>query len=75
MTDALDSAYRPVGSRGRKAIDSFEEDGAHSGNSFGYLDLDFDRVMAASWAGTPHVKGSSEAVRMMLLTFSLVGLQ
>lgn len=30
---------------------------------------------AASWAGTPHVKGSSESMRMALLTFSLIGLQ
>ncbi|CAG8951215.1 hypothetical protein HYFRA_00007962 [Hymenoscyphus fraxineus] len=29
----------------------------------------------ASWAGTPHVKGSTERMKMMLLTFSLVGLQ
>ncbi|KAI9828668.1 MAG: hypothetical protein M1832_001771 [Thelocarpon impressellum] len=30
---------------------------------------------AASWAGTPSVKGSSDSMRMALLTFSLVGLQ
>ncbi|KAL8842534.1 MAG: hypothetical protein Q9170_000488 [Blastenia crenularia] len=30
---------------------------------------------AASWAGTPAIKGSTEAIRMALLTFSLVGLQ
>lgn len=29
----------------------------------------------ASWAGTPVIKGSTESVRMMLLTFSLIGLQ
>ncbi|RDL34703.1 MFS general substrate transporter [Venustampulla echinocandica] len=29
----------------------------------------------ASWSGQPHIKGSSEAMRMALLTFSLVGLQ
>jgi hypothetical protein len=29
----------------------------------------------ASWAGTPAVKGSTESMRMALLTFSLVGLQ
>ncbi|KAG9238668.1 sucrose transporter [Amylocarpus encephaloides] len=29
----------------------------------------------ASWSGQPHVKGSTEAMRMALLTFSLVGLQ
>ncbi|KAL8632344.1 hypothetical protein Q9189_001916 [Teloschistes chrysophthalmus] len=30
---------------------------------------------AASWAGTPSIKGSTESVRMALLTYSLVGLQ
>lgn len=30
---------------------------------------------AASWTGTTSIKGSTESVRMALLTFSLVGLQ
>lgn len=30
---------------------------------------------AASWAGTPSILGSSESIRMALLTVSLVGLQ
>ncbi|KAL2386536.1 hypothetical protein RJZ90_000674 [Blastomyces dermatitidis] len=30
---------------------------------------------AASWVGTPSIKGGTEAIRMALLTFSLVGLQ
>jgi hypothetical protein len=29
----------------------------------------------ASWAGQPSVKGSTESMRMALLTFSLVGIQ
>ena len=29
----------------------------------------------AQWAGTPSIKGSSESVRMALLTASLIGLQ
>jgi hypothetical protein len=29
----------------------------------------------ASWAGQPAVKGSTESMRMALLTFSLVGIQ
>ncbi|TVY28910.1 General alpha-glucoside permease [Lachnellula hyalina] len=33
------------------------------------------RADMASWTGQPHVKGSTEAMRMVLLTFSLVGLQ
>ncbi|KAL8677858.1 MAG: hypothetical protein Q9186_005744 [Xanthomendoza sp. 1 TL-2023] len=30
---------------------------------------------SASWTGTPSIKGSTESIRMALLTFSLVGLQ
>jgi hypothetical protein len=29
----------------------------------------------AQWAGQPHIKGSTESVRMALLTFGLIGLQ
>jgi hypothetical protein len=29
----------------------------------------------ASWAGQPAIKGSTESMRMILLTFSLIGLQ
>ncbi|KAF4549372.1 General alpha-glucoside permease-like protein 2 [Elsinoe fawcettii] len=32
-------------------------------------------VAAAQWTGTPSIKGSTESIRMALLTFSLVGLQ
>ncbi|KAL2041407.1 hypothetical protein N7G274_005789 [Stereocaulon virgatum] len=37
----------------------------------------FEEAMpqAASWAGTPSIKGSTESIRMALLTFSLIGLQ
>ena len=31
--------------------------------------------MVASWAGQPAIKGSTESMRMALLTFSLIGLQ
>jgi hypothetical protein len=35
-----------------------------------------DRIAKmASWAGQPSVKGSTESMRMALLTFSLVGIQ
>ena len=30
---------------------------------------------AASWVGTPSIKGKTESIRMALLTFSLIGLQ
>ena len=29
----------------------------------------------ASWVGQPRIKGSTESVRMFLLTFSMIGLQ
>ncbi|KAK5119968.1 hypothetical protein LTR85_007044 [Meristemomyces frigidus] len=32
-------------------------------------------VQTASWVGQPRVKGSSESMQMMLLTFSMIGLQ
>ncbi|THZ54352.1 sucrose transport protein [Aureobasidium pullulans] len=32
-------------------------------------------AQAAQWQGAPHVKGSTESIRMVLLTFSLIGLQ
>ncbi|KAG8630086.1 hypothetical protein KVT40_001705 [Elsinoe batatas] len=32
-------------------------------------------VAGAQWTGTPSIKGSTESIRMALLTFSLVGLQ
>ena len=33
------------------------------------------RKAAAEWAGTPFIRGSTEPARMILLTFSLIGLQ
>ena len=36
--------------------------------------LEDDPANMSSWAGQPSVKGSSETVRMMLLTFSSVGM-
>lgn len=36
---------------------------------------DLDPEDMASWVGQPHIRGSSESVRMALLTLSLVGLQ
>lgn len=32
-------------------------------------------VQAASWVGQPRIKGSTESIRMLLLTFSIIGLQ
>lgn len=39
-----------------------------------FLDLEEDPAAMSSWAGQPSVKGSSEVMRMMLLTFSSVGM-
>jgi hypothetical protein len=39
------------------------------------IKVEEDDDMAASWAGTPAIKGSTESMRMALLTFSLIGLQ
>ena len=33
------------------------------------------RSAMAQWAGQPRIKGSSETMRMIMLTFSLVGIQ
>lgn len=39
----------------------------------GYRDRGVEEM--ASWSGQPSVKGSTEAMRMALLTFSMAGLQ
>jgi hypothetical protein len=39
-----------------------------------FLVLEEDPAEMSSWAGQPSVKGSSEVMRMMLLTFSSVGI-
>lgn len=44
---------------------------SHSRGRSGYREL---REMA-QWSGQPSVKGSTEAMRMALLTFSMAGLQ
>jgi hypothetical protein len=33
------------------------------------------RSAMAQWAGQPRIKGSSETMRMIMLTFSLIGIQ
>jgi len=47
---------------------------------YGYIqrsgqESEIEEKMASSWAGQPSIRGSSESMRMALLTFSLVGLQ
>jgi hypothetical protein len=38
------------------------------------LVLDSDPIEMATWAGQPSIRGSSEAVRMILLTFASIGI-
>ncbi|KAF4634368.1 hypothetical protein G7Y89_g3734 [Cudoniella acicularis] len=72
--DAAESNYRNFGPRGHEAgsrAEEFKDDikvTQRRRRTATGADM-------ASWAGQPHIKGSTEALRMMLLTFSLVGLQ
>lgn len=76
--DAADSSSSTFGTRGHDSDDEFEDEikGIGSGDDD---DDDDGRIVTsadmASWSGQPHVKGSSETMRMVLLTFSLIGLQ
>lgn len=38
-------------------------------------DLPYDMSRKAEWSGTPSIRGSTEPMRMILLSFSLIGLQ
>jgi hypothetical protein len=60
-------SYPTSGSRLPDAVEDKNEDQAKA--------EDEDDDMAASWAGQPAIKGSTETMRMALLTFSLIGLQ
>jgi hypothetical protein len=57
---------------GTRPADGSEEEGESEGQAKEQGEED---DMAASWAGQPSIKGSSETMRMVLLTFSLIGLQ
>jgi hypothetical protein len=71
--DAADSSCSSIETRGHEA-DEFEDEikGTEPGDS-SPRSICADTM--ASWSGQPHIKGSTEAMRMALLTFSLVGLQ
>jgi hypothetical protein len=74
MTNATGTTYRNFETHGHEARDTAEEfDEEIKGLDSASSDLPASEM--ASWAGQPHIKGSSEAMRMALLTFSLVGLQ
>jgi hypothetical protein len=76
-----DSQNRTPGTRGREAIDTGEkfdglvEEEEVFESTIEKPHLVGNREEMASWSGQPHVKGSTETMRMALLTFSLVGLQ
>jgi hypothetical protein len=76
-----DSQYRTAGTRGREAIDTAEKSHIYNHeaevfeSTFEKPHIVGAREEMASWSGQPHVKGSTETMRMALLTFSLVGLQ
>ncbi len=53
---------------------NYPTSGTRQSNGVEVKDEDDDQ-MAASWAGQPAIKGSTESMRMALLTFSLIGLQ
>lgn len=71
--DAADSSSSSIGTRGHEAEEfDIEIKGTEPGDS-SPRSICADTM--ASWAGQPHIKGSTETMRMALLTFSLVGLQ
>jgi hypothetical protein len=49
--------------------------GERSRDADGIRPKDDDDPNMAQWAGQPSVKGSSESMRMALLSFSIIGLQ
>lgn len=74
--DAAESDCRNSGTRGHEAGDTAEDFEVEiKGRRRATTRRKTDPDMASSWAGQPHIKGSSESLRMALLTFSLIGLQ
>jgi hypothetical protein len=58
------------------------DDGAGECDGELYSDINYteplgggSRSAMAQWAGQPRIKGSSETMRMIMLTFSLIGIQ
>jgi len=70
--DAADSSCSGIETRGHEA-DDFEDEIKRTPGDSSPRSIGADTM--ASWAGQPHIKGSTETMRMALLTFSLVGLQ
>jgi hypothetical protein len=63
--NGLLNGYPTSGSRSKREEDEEGEE----------QEVKEDAEMVASWAGQPNIKGSTETMRMALLTLSLVGLQ
>lgn len=67
-----DHPYPTSGSRNKRgSIGDKEKEGGYSEDEGEYLKAED----MASWAGQPAIKGSTESMRMALLTLSLIGLQ
>jgi hypothetical protein len=68
--DSLDARRNSAGGEDRQ----HDEDPDDEGTQDEADDLTDDPADMSSWAGQPAVKGSSEAMRMILLTFSSIGM-
>jgi hypothetical protein len=72
---------RAIGTEGPREWARLTEDrgarkdgGRDDGEEEGKLGSSYAMPQAASWMGSPSIKGRTESMRMALLTFSLVGM-
>ncbi|KAM0322899.1 hypothetical protein ACHAQA_009241 [Verticillium albo-atrum] len=56
----------------RRERDDDDDDNEDPANDRSVLEQDFTEM--STWAGQPHIKGSSETMRMILLTFNAIGI-
>ena len=71
-----DQPYPTSGTKDNRKLSLDEDDEKEDRDADGDEDTESLRVEdMASWAGQPAIKGSTESMRMALLTLSLVGLQ
>lgn len=78
--DAQADQQGPNPTSGRREADDRAEADTYTDNSFNFADGRPGHEVKsaaemASWTGQPHIRGSSESMRMALLTTSLIGLQ
>lgn len=72
-TRLVQLAYPTSGTRNWRCKDEDEDEDEYDREGFSKPELAFSEM--ASWAGQPAVKGSTETMRMVLLTFCLIGIQ